>query len=111
MTAKKCRKTSAGFDCQPGGASRFLSSNRLGSRLTTLRVSFGYVALKHLFKFCPQERGRDIFAVVQPCEQGCAAGGADPGNVAFAVGANLANVAQKGLRLIPLTEMRMCPDK
>ena len=93
-----------------GGASGFLARIDLGGRLTHSRVLFGYVALKHFFKFSPKERWRDIFALVEPREQSCTASAADPGNVAFAVGADLANVAQKGRRSIAFNRVKVCPN-
>ena len=58
-----------------------------------VRMLFGYVSPKHSFEFSPEARRGGLgIRIVQPGEQHYAAIRADPGNLSFAVGADLANV-------------------
>jgi hypothetical protein len=96
------------FDQGVEDASRCLARIEVGVCATTPRMLLGYVALESFFKFSLKEGFCNIFAVVEPCEQSRTASRADPGNVAFAVGADLANVAQKGRRSIAINRVKAC---
>ena len=100
----QCGQDGSGLTCHV----RFF---RTVFQFVTRRVLFVYVSLKHLFKLGLKQGWRGFFGTVEPCEQSCTASGADPGNVAFAVGADLANVAQKGVRPIGSNREKAYPDE